>query len=41
VIPQQVIEDRTHVLQKDIENLSIAESQPERQVHSLSPNSDH
>ena len=40
VIPQQVTEDRSHVLQKDIENLSVPESQPEHQVHSLSPNSD-
>jgi len=41
VIPQQVTEDRTYVLQRDIENLSVPESQLERQVHSLSPNSDH
>ena len=33
----QVTKDR--VLQRDIENLSIPESKPERQVHSLSPNS--
>jgi len=41
VIPQEVTEDRTHVLQRDTENLSVPESQPECQVHSLSCNSDH
>jgi len=41
VIPQQVTKDRTRVLQRDVENLSVPESQPKRQVHSLSPNSDH
>jgi len=41
VIPQQVTEDRTHVLQRDAKNLSVPESQPESRVHSLSSNSDH
>ena len=39
MILQQVTEDRTHMLQRNAENLSILESQPESQVHSLSPNS--
>ena len=38
--PHHVTEDSTPMLQRDIENLSISENQPERQVHSPSPNSD-
>jgi len=41
VIPQQVTEDMTHMLQRNVENLSVPKSQPNNQVHSLSPNSDH
>ena len=29
------------MLQRDIENLSVLESQPKHQIHCLSPNSDH
>jgi len=40
-LPQYVIEDMTHLLQINAENLSVPESQPENQVHSRFPNSDH
>jgi len=41
VIPQQVTKDGTHMLQRNVENLSVPKSQPEIQVHSVSSNSNH
>jgi len=41
VLPQRVTKDMTHLLQRNAETLSVPESQPESQVPSRSPNSDH
>ena len=41
MIPQQVTKDGTHMLQRNVENLSVPKSQPEIQVHSVSSNSNH